>query len=295
MEYIFHGFDSVHKELAVLVGTWPILFKPSSQWLTVCFQTMLFGLNSNFPRLRRELRKLGTSVPSRPATHHGKWMWQWETRPALPTAHNHQVLYLDGPSQCQASCTCRSPDMKPQPFFQNKPREPLFCVAFLWWGFPGPDGWLCSLTLASNYCPHSIPSVVVSELGMEVYLNVLSSVWNTSPEKHDVPCNFHSFGFLFSLGILLRQHMKQRMIKVWAPPQGASYLPALPGVKWNDAASSHLQSAVHQQGRPYLPLTIKVPRGERGSQRSRPGFCPKGVRSVDSALKHLLHRDPHGR
>ena len=239
LEYIFHGFDSVHKELAVLVETWPSCSNHLHNG-SLCVSRLCSLPYSNFPTLRRELRKLGTAVPSRPATHHRKWMWHWETRPALPTAHNHRVSYSDGPSQCRASCTCRSQDIKSQPFFQNKPRETLFCVAFLWWGFPGPDGWLCSLTVASNYGPHSALSVAVSELWMEVYLDVLSSLWNMSLDKQDVPCNFHSFGFLCSLGFLLRQHMKQRMIKVWAPPQSANYLPLLPGVKSNDAASSQL-------------------------------------------------------
>lgn len=30
---------------------------------------------SYFPTLRRELRKLGITMPCRPATHHRIWMW----------------------------------------------------------------------------------------------------------------------------------------------------------------------------------------------------------------------------
>lgn len=146
------------------------------------------------------LRKLGITVPCRLATHHRKWMWHWESRLALPTTRNYWVSYVHGLSHCQVSCTRRSQDIIPHPFFQNKPNEPLFSVLISFDEvFQGPMDD-CSLTLASNYSPHLLPSVVVSELGMEVYLDVLSSLWNTGLEKHSVPCNFHSFGFLFSLG-----------------------------------------------------------------------------------------------
>lgn len=125
----FHGLASDHKELAVLLETWSIGFKCSSQWLPVGFQTLFVGLLLISPHQeRRELRKLGTTVPCRPATHHGKWMWHGETWLALPTARNHWVSYLDGPSQGQVPRTCRSQNIKPSSLFQNKPREPLFSV-----------------------------------------------------------------------------------------------------------------------------------------------------------------------
>lgn len=83
---------------------------------------------SNVATLRKELRKLGITVTCRLATHHRKWMWHWESRLALPTTRNYWVSYLHGPSHCQVSCTRRSQDIIPHPFFQNKPNEPLFCV-----------------------------------------------------------------------------------------------------------------------------------------------------------------------